>query len=209
MNKLDYKFKDESLFKRAMTHSSRSAENYERLEFLGDGILDFVVGEYLFKHCQDDEGKLTVIRSHFVAENNLCKVFDCLGLEKYVLLGKSYQGEISKAIKCDVVEALIAAIYLDSDLATVTKYVEKHLNLSEFRNIKNDNYKSQLQELVQASFKCKMQYVTEPVKDGFTSAFYMDEDKISSGKGQSKLEAEQAAAQKAIKKLFLIKNEKN
>lgn len=209
MNKIGYKFKDEKLFHRAMTHGSKSAENYERLEFLGDGILDFVVGEYLFKHSADDEGKLTVIRSHFVAESNLCKVFDKLGLEKYVQLGKSYQGEVSKAIKCDMVEALIAAIYLDSDLKTVTEFIEKHLNLSEFRDIKNDNYKSQLQELVQASFKCKMQYVTEPAKNGFTSIFYMDEDKVSKGKGQSKLEAEQDAAEKAIKKLFLIKNEKN
>lgn len=205
MNKIGYKFKDESLFKRAMTHSSKSAENYERLEFLGDGILDFVVGEYLFKHSGEAEGKLTVIRSHFVSENNLCKVFDKLGLEKFIELGKSYQGEVSKAIKCDIMEALIAAIYLDSNLKRVTEFIEKQLNLCQFRDIKDDNYKSQLQELVQASFKCKMQYVTEPSEEGFKSSFYMDEDKISSGKGKSKMEAEQEAAQKAIKKLFLIK----
>ncbi len=205
MSKLSYKFKNNALFKRALTHSSLTDENYERLEFLGDGILDFVVGEYLFHHCGDDEGRLTVLRSHYVAENYLSKVFDSLELEKEVRVGKSYQGAISKAIKCDIMEALIAAIYLDSDMATVTKFIEENLKLADFKNVKNDNYKSQLQEYIQSSFKCKMQYVTERDKDGFKSAFYMDEDKISTGKGGSKIEAEQKAAHKALKKLF--KNE--
>ncbi len=204
MNKLGYKFKNKELLERALTHSSKSDKNYERLEFLGDGILDFVVGEYLFKHCKEDEGQLTVIRSHFVSENNLCKVFDNLDLENDVMLGKSYRGQVSKAIKGDIVEAIIAAIYLDSDLVTATAFIEKHLNLADFKSIKNDNYKSELQELIQASFKCKMQYITESCEDGgFISTFCMDEDKIASGKGESKIEAEQDAAHNAIKKLFV------
>lgn len=207
MNKLGYQFKNERLLNRALTHSSSSAENYERLEFLGDSILDFVVGEYLFKHCSEDEGKLTVKRSHFVSENYLCSVFDRLGLGNDVILGKAQRGQISKAIKGDVVEAIIAAIYLDSDMDTVRKFIEKELKLSEFKNIVNDNYKSQLQELVQASFKCKMQYDTvSDGKDGFISTFFMDEDKICEGMGKSKQEAEQNCAQKAIDKLFLINN---
>ena len=205
MSKIGYKFKNRALFDRAMTHASLSAENYERLEFLGDGILDFVVGEYLFKALQDGEGKLTVLRAHFVSENYLSTVFDKLGLEKEVKLGKSYKGEISKSIKGDIVEALIAAIYLDSDLETVVRFIEKSLALADYKNVKNDNYKSQLQELVQASFKCHMRYVTEKTEKGFKSSFYMDEDKIASGKGGSKLEAEQDAAKKAIDKLFLPK----
>lgn len=202
--KLGYTFKNQDLLKRALTHSSKSEQNYERLEFLGDGILDFVVGEYLFKASKEDEGGLTVIRSHFVAENNLSKVFDELELEKHVELGKSYKGKISKAIKCDIVEAVIAGIYLDSDLATVTKFIEKTLRLDSFREIKNDNYKSQLQELVQANFKCKMHYETSPCDEGFVSEFYMDEDLIASGKGTTKIEAEQQAAKTSIQKLFLI-----
>lgn len=206
MSKINYAFKNQELLERALTHSSKSEKNYERLEFLGDGVLDFVVGEYLFRHCSEDEGQLTVLRSHFVSESNLCKIFDMLELEKDVILGKSYHGQISKAIKGDIVEAVIAAIYLDSNLDTAAAFIEKTLNLSDFKNIKNDNYKSQLQELVQANFKCKMQYDTQPKDNGFISSFYMDEDKIASGKGQSKIEAEQEAARKAIKKLFLIKD---
>ena len=206
MSKLDYDFKNVQLLQRAMTHSSKSDQTYERLEFLGDGILDFVVGEYLFKHCGEDEGSLTVKRSHFVSENYLCGVFDKLELREMVSLGKSYKGEISKAIKGDIVEALIAAIYLDSDIKTVTKFIEKHFHLENFRSIKDDNYKSQLQELIQANFKCKMSYKTEADSNGFVAYFYMDEDKISSGKGASKLEAEQEAAKCAIKKLFVNVN---
>lgn len=206
MSKLNYKFKNKVLLDRALTHSSKSEENYERLEFLGDSILDFVVGDYLFKHCKEDEGALTVTRSHFVSENYLCKVFDDLDLGKEVQVGKSFKGQLSKAIKGDIVEAIIAAMYLDSDLETVTNFIVNTLNLESFKDIKNDNYKSQLQELVQASFKCKMQYVTEPIENGFSSIFYMDEDAIERGFGASKIEAEQDAAKKSIKKLFLIEN---
>ena len=116
VEKVKHKFKNKELLERALTHSSKSDKNYERLEFLGDGILDFVVGEYLFKHCKEDEGQLTVIRSHFVSENNLCKVFDDLDLENDVMLGKSYRGQVSKAIKGDVVEAIMLQFILTATL---------------------------------------------------------------------------------------------
>ena len=204
MSNISYKFKDESLKKRALTHSSKSPENYERLEFLGDSILDFVVGDYLFQNTQKTEGELTVLRSHFVSENNLCKVFDELDIEKEVILGKSYKGAISKAIKCDIVEAIVGAIYLDAGLDRAKKFIVEKLSLSNFENVVDDNYKSKLQELVQANFKCKMSYVTQKEDDGFVSSFYMDEDKISTGNGHDKVSAEQDAAEKAIKILFKI-----
>lgn len=202
--KLGYIFKNKDLLTRALTHSSKSAENYERLEFLGDGILDFIVGEYLFKQSDMDEGKLTVLRSHFVSEANLCKVFDKLQLENHVILGKSYQGKLSKAIKGDVVEAIIAGIYLDGGLEKAKEFIIKTLELKKYKSVVDDNYKSQLQELIQSSFKCKMQYITEKDEnsENFTSKFYMDEDEISTGYGKSKLEAEQNAAHVAITKLF-------
>ncbi len=203
-NKIGYNFADQNLFKRAVTHSSKSEENYERLEFLGDGILDFVVGEYLFTHTNEKEGKLTVLRSHYVSENNLCKIFDRLNISSEVILGKSYQGEISKAIKGDIIEAIIASIYLDGGLEEAKKFIYRNFELENFANVVDDNYKSKLQELVQSSFKCHMQYKTEPNEKGFISTFYMDEDAISLGQGLSKIEAEQQAAKKAIEKLFLI-----
>lgn len=204
MNNLGYKFKDKNLYNRALTHASKSDKNYERLEFLGDGILDFLVGDYLFRNMQEDEGHLTVTRSHFVSENYLAKVFDSLNIEKEVMVGKSYKEKISKSVKSDVVEALIAGIYLDGGLEGAKKFVYEKFNLASFRDIVDDNYKSQLQELVQASFKCKMQYVTEKTDNGFHSTFMMDEDEIASGEGQSKIEAEQQAAHNSIKKLFKV-----
>ena len=205
--KLGYEFKDKKLLQRALTHSSKSDDNYERLEFLGDSILDFLVGEYFFQNCSDAEGKLTVLRSHYVSENYLSQIFDKLGIEKNVIVGKSYQGKLSKAIKADIVEALIAAIYLDGKqkgLALAREFILKNFDLAGYKNIQDDNYKSKLQELVQGNFKCKMQYITEPSENGFESSFFMDEDKISSACGKSKIEAEQQAAKLAIEKLFLL-----
>lgn len=206
MKNLNYKFKDEKLLLRALTHSSKSEQNYERLEFLGDSILDFLVGEYFYLNCGEGEGRLSVLRSNYVSENYLVKIFDKLNLSKNVLLGKSYQGEISKSIKGDVVEALIAAIYLDGGIENAKKFIYKHFNLENFKNINDQNYKSKLQELIHGNFKCKMRYDTIADNDGFVSYFYMDEDKISSGYGKSKQDAEQMAAKEAIDKLFLINN---
>ena len=144
------------------------------------------------------------MRSQFVSENHLVTIFDKLQLGKYVKLGKSYQGEISKAIKGDVVEAILGAIYLDGGLQQAKKFVEQHFGLDDYKNMVDENYKSRLQELVQGNFKCKMSYVTQPCENGFTSSFYMDEDEIASGEGRSKAEAEQQAAKLAIEKLFLL-----
>ena len=204
MSKIGYEFKDKALIKRALTHSSKSPQNYERLEFLGDSILDFIVGDYLFKNSNKSEGQLTVLRAHFVSEANLCKVFDQLEIEDEIILGKSWKGALSKAVKCDIVEAIIAGIYLDGGIEEARKFIVEKLALDSFETVIDDNYKSRLQELIQANFKCKMTYVTEKDGDGFTSTFYMDEDKITSGFGTDKISAEQSCAEKAIKILFKI-----
>ena len=204
MKNLNYKFKNENLLKRAFVHSSKSEQNYERLEYLGDSILDFITSEYFYLNCQDNEGKLSVIRSHFVSENYLSKLFDKLELTSLVQMGKSFQGELTKSIKGDVIEALIAALYLDGGMEVAKNFIYQNFDLQNYKNIIDDNYKSKLQELIQGNFKCKMKYETYADKEGFISEFYMDEDKISLGKGKSKQEAEQMAAKEAIDKLFLV-----
>lgn len=201
---IGYNFKDPKILKQALTHSSFSSENYERLEFLGDSILDFLVGEYFYKNCEESEGKLTVLRSHFVSENYLALLFDKLNLKDNVILGKSYQGEISKAIKGDIIEAILAGIYLDGGINEAKRFIERYFELDSYKKIKDDNYKSRLQELVQGHFKCKICYETIPCEEGFEATFCMDEDKISKAKGKSKQEAEQNCAKLAINKLFLI-----
>ncbi len=201
---LGYEFKDKKLLTLALTHCSKSSKNYERLEFLGDSILDFVVGDYFFKNTDKNEGELTVLRSRFISEQYLSKVFDELNLEEEVLVGKSYKGAISKAIKCDVIESIIAAIYIEAGLDEAKKFIEEKLHLSNYENVKDTNYKSQLQELIQANFKCKMTYQTEKVDDKFISKFFMDDDEIAMGEGLSKAEAEQNCARVVINLLFKI-----
>lgn len=200
--KIDYKFVDQNLLTTALTHPSKSKENYQRLEFLGDSILNFLVGEFLFAHSDKHEGELTVLRSHYVSEDYLAKCFDEMNLAEDVILGKSMNNEITPAIKGDVIEAIIAAIYLDSDLTQARKFVIDKLHIEGFESAENDNYKSQLQELVQANFKCTMKYETTKVEDYFEAKFYMDEDLIAVGYGKDKTKAEQNCAYVAISKLF-------
>ncbi len=201
--KIDYKFKNKNLLITALTHPSKSKNNYQRLEFLGDSILNFLVGEFLFKNCDKQEGELTVLRSHYVSENHLAECFDEMNLESDVITGKSLNGEITTAIKGDIVEAIIAGIYLDSDLQQARKFIIEKLHIEDFENAKDDNYKSQLQELVQANFKCAMKYETVKVEEMFEAKFYMDEDLVATGYGKDKTKAEQNCAYVAINKLFV------
>lgn len=200
--KIDYTFRDKKLLTRALTHPSKSKENYQRLEFLGDSILNFVVGDYLFRHCDKQEGELTVLRAHYVSENHLCKCFDEMNLSGDVITGKSLKQELTPAIKGDIVESIIAGIYLDGGLDKATEFIKNKLHIEDFENAKDDNYKSQLQELVQANFKCSIKYVTTKVDDNFEAKFYMDDDLISTGYGKDKTKAEQNCAYVALRKLF-------
>lgn len=201
--KIGYSFKDKALLTSALTHPSKSKDNYQRLEFLGDSILGFLVGEYLYGHSEKHEGELTVLRSHYVSEKHLAECFDEMGLFEEVIVGKSMNGEITPAIKCDIIEAIIAGIYLDSDMQTARKFVIEKLHIEEFENAKNDNYKSQLQELIQANFKCAIKYETVKVGDNFEAKFFMDDDCIATGFGKDKTSAEQNCAYVALSKLFV------
>ena len=200
--KLGVEFENRKYIDEALTHPSKSKNNYQRLEFLGDSILDFLVGEYLFLQSNKSEGDLTVLRAHFVSEEYLSECFDKLGIEDELNLGKSLQGKVTRAIKGDVFEAIIGAIYLEKGIEFTRNFIIERLNLANFENVENNNYKSELQELVQANFKCTMKYVTERERDNFVAHFYMDEDMISTGYGKDKIGAEQNAAFVAIKKLF-------
>lgn len=204
MVEIGVKFKDKNLLSQALTHCSKSPENYERLEYLGDSILDFVVGEYFFKNTAKQEGELTVLRSRFISEQYLSSIFDELGLEKDVEVGKSYKGAISKAIKADIVESIIAVVYLENGLDFTREFIAQKLHLDSYEKVKDTNFKSQLQELIQANFKCKMTYQTEKIDDKFISKFFMDDDEIAKGEGLSKTEAEQNCAREVINLLFKV-----
>lgn len=202
-DKIGFKFKNRKLINVALTHPSKSKENYQRLEFLGDSILDFLVGEYLFKNSDKNEGDLTVLRSHFVSEEYLSECFDRLQIEDELFLGKSLKNKVTRAIKGDVFEAIVGAIYLEFGLEDVRNFIIKNLQLENFNNVEDTNYKSQLQELVQANFKCTMKYETEKEEEIFVAKFFMDEDLIATGYGKDKLSAEQNCAFVALNKLFV------
>ena len=202
-DKIGFKFKNRKLNNPALTHPSKSKENYQRLEFLGDSILDFLVGEYLFKNSDKNEGDLTVLRSHFVSEEYLSECFDRLQIVDELFLGKSLKNKVTRAIKGDVFEAIVGAIYLEFGLEDVRNFIIKNLQLENFNNVEDTNYKSQLQELVQANFKCTMKYETEKEGEIFVAKFFMDEDLIATGYGKDKLSAEQNCAFVALNKLFV------
>lgn len=126
-NILGYNFKDYTLLIRALTHRSKTKKNYERLEFLGDSVLSFVIAEVLYKQFTDlAEGKLSQLRSKLVKGTTLAQLASSLKMDEYIILGASEQGGHKREkILEDVFEAVIGAIYLDSDFATVKKVILK------------------------------------------------------------------------------------
>lgn len=201
----NYSFKDEKLFERAMTHSSFSKDNYQKLEFLGDSILDFVVGEYFFKNADGKEGELTKLRSRFVSEDYLCKVFDSLELSKHAIVGKSFKGELTDAIKADMVESVIGAIYLDSDFETVKSIVLDILRLENYKQVEDNDFKTQFQELMQAKGKVVEYKVLSRSGENHDPTFeigaFVDGECLAKASASSKQKAENISAQRALNNL--------
>ena len=141
---LEITFKTD-LIKTALTHSSFSSKNYERLEFLGDSILDFLIADILYKNSKYKEDQLTRARAFVVSEENLSQIFDKLNISPMVKLGKSCK-EITKAIKCDIVESIVACIYWESGLEACNLFIIENFDI----NAKEQkDYKTQFQEFAQ------------------------------------------------------------
>ena len=215
---LGYEYKDQKLLKRALSHSSYANEShqnpllsYERLEFLGDSILGFVVADYLYATFPDKlEGELTKIRAELVCEKNLAAIARELSLGNYLLLGHGEGqggGRDRSGILCDVMEALIAAAYLDSGFESAKGIVVRLILPKLTSVLSTRDYKTELQELVQ---KKKNQVITyELVGESgpdhckeFSVCVLLNGNAVGEGSGSSKKRAEQAAAKMAIEKLF-------
>ena len=213
--RLNIEPKDMSLYKNAFSHSSyvnehKAKNDYERLEFLGDAVLDLVVADYLYTHYKETEGEMTKIRASYVCENaNYCYATG-LGLSKYILVGHGEQkegGNLKKAIVADIFEALMGAIYIDLGFSTVRNVILKVV----VPYIENPNvtffsdYKSSLQEYVQTeqkSLEYKLVNEEGPAHDKrFTVDVVIDSIVYGTGIGTSKKEAEQEAAKVALNKL--------
>lgn len=222
-DKLNYNFKNKALLKQALTHSSwanegkNNGESNERLEFFGDSILSLVISEYLYKNRKDlEEGSLSKYRAEIVCEPSLSRCAKEIRLGSYLLMGKGEEatgGRERDSILADAMEALIAAIYLDSNLNNVGNII---LNL--FKKIIDEvlsgliyrDYKTKLQEVTQRMGIGKITYelINEYGPDHnktFVIRVQIADLQLGEGYGRSKKEAEQYAAMEALNKLGIIK----
>lgn len=183
------------LFVQATTHASCSAINYERLEFLGDSILNFVVSEYLFQKKDYNEGNLSRARSNLVSKQHLSAVFDDLKVDKYVKTGKSL-GALTANIKCDIVEALIAAYYLKNGVAKAKEFVVDILKIEEVDLLETD-YKTMLQERLQKDGK-SFEYKFKECFHKFQCQLFVEEKLFCTAEGHSKSECAQQCAKQAL-----------
>ena len=210
---IGYQFKDEKLLRQALTHSSFANEKHlkklsdnERLEFLGDAVLEVVSSEFLYHNYPDiPEGELTKLRASIVCEPTLALCTEPLSLGDYLYLGKGEDqtgGRKRKSILSDALEAIIGAIYLDGGFAPARAFVLKYIMTDiEHKKLFYDS-KTILQEIVQAGHgSLRYELVEESGPDhnkNFTVDLFIDDQKVSSGSGHTKKAAEQEGAYKAI-----------
>lgn len=216
-----YEFRDKELFCRALTHSSYANEHRmakkqcnERLEFLGDAVLELVSSDFLYhKYPDKPEGELTKIRASIVCEPTLAYCAADIHLGSYLLLGKGEEatgGRERNSVVSDAMEALIGAIYLDGGFASAKEFIQKFI-LSDLENKKLFyDSKTILQEMVQAKFTENVRYVLEKEEGpdhnkSFTTSAYIGEECYGTGSGRTKKASEQEAAYQTI--LMLRKKE--
>ncbi len=211
--KLGYKFKNQAHLKIALTHkSAKNGHNNERLEFLGDAVMDLIVGEYLFKKFSSDEGDLSKLRAALVNESSFSKFAKFLGIGENLNMSLSEErngGREKPSLLSDAFEAIMGAVYLESGLQNTARIATTILEILYPRISFNElvkDYKTALQELTQAKFGVTPEYVLlgssgPDHKKSFEMAALVGGKRLSSAVGASKKEAEQKCAQIAIELL--------
>lgn len=207
---IEYKFKNIDLLIEALTHSSYANEHAlksnERMEFLGDAVLELSMSKYLFNAIDLDEGVLTKTRAKAVCEEALDLYASKINLPKYIMLGKGEEnsgGRQRPAIIADAFEAVLGAVFLDGGFEAAYEIVKKFI-IPFFKELQFKDYKSILQEKLQSE-KRNIRY--EIIKDfgpannkTFEAAVYMDDILMGTGVGKTKKEAQQQAAKSALAK---------
>ena len=215
---LGYEFRDLSLLRNALTHSSsinethqQYYENNERLEFLGDAVLETVISEHLYRSLpREEEGRLTRLRASIVCEASLAEIGQQLGVGQALVLGRGEEqsgGRKRNSMIADGVEAIIGAIYLDGGFAEAQKTVLRLFDSviqRAFEGKLHSDYKTALQERLQVNGDVSIQYVLDrqegPDHDKvFYTSVVVNGVILGSGRGRSKKEAEQNAAREAMK----------
>ncbi|OIJ13197.1 ribonuclease III [Anaerobacillus alkalilacustris] len=220
LESLEIQFDNEKLIIQAFTHSSyvnehriRPFDDNERLEFLGDAVLELAVSQYLFKKFETmSEGEMTKLRAAIVCEPSLAKFATYLNFGEIVLLGKGEEmtgGRERPALLADVFESFVGALYLDQGLEAVYHFLSVTIypKIDEGAFSHMMDFKSQLQEFIQRDGLGAIQYQIVQERGPahareFVSEVILNETKLGVGVGRSKKEAEQQAAQKALEKLM-------
>ena len=212
---LDYKFKDTELLNEALTHSSikknnnhKKVFNYERLEFLGDRILGFIISDLLFKKFPDfQEGDLSILFQKYTNTKFLSKVAIRLNLNKFVVVQKGDSLEKKDSIMSDLIESIIAAIYIDTNIDNARLFIEnKILNNLKIKHIIDKHPKTLLQEYSLKYFKMIPDYKIEekhgPDHDPhFRVNVYINSHNYAVGEGSSIQKAQENAAKNLLKKM--------
>ena len=215
--RIGYQFHDIALLSQALTHSSftneqkiNKAKHYERLDFLGDAVLELVSSEFLFKeHGDTPEGALTKMRASMVCEPSLAFCARDLELGQFMRLGKGEEntgGRHRDSITSDAMEAVIGAIYLDGGMEPAKAFIDRFiLSDLEDKQLFYDS-KSNLQELIQGKLKKEFHYElleeSGPEHDKtFEVEVFMEQESLGKGSGRTKKAAEQPAAYKAVLRL--------
>lgn len=201
---------DKNLLMEALTHSSysnehKNAKNYERLEFLGDAVLELIISEYFFENTNLKEGEMTKKRSSFVCEQALAHYSKSLGIDKLIRVGHGQIDNVNDTIIADVFESVLGAIYLTQGLNVAREYVKEIIvPYIEQDFMFLDDYKTLLQELVQTNRRSLEYVLTKEYGKAHNKTFevevQIDGIVYGRGKGKSKKDAEQHAAFDAYKK---------
>ncbi len=207
--KINYSFKNKIYLSTALTHSSKSKNNNERLEYLGDAVINLAISDHLIKNFTDlDEGSLSILRANLVSRATLSKVASQLGLESYLKIGKSLLNQENKKISIygNAFEALIGGIFLDKDFSQAASVVINLLaqEIESHAKNKSKDKKTLLQEeLQQRKVDLPIYKLNDENEENFNVICEVRElDLLSEGQGKNKKEAEQNAAANLLEKLI-------
>ena len=210
MNTLGYQFKNPALLKRALTHPSMGADDNQRLEFLGDAVLQYIMSDILYHtHPKDREGSLTHLRALLVCEAALSQVARSLHVGDALIMDKGEVltgGRNKPSVLCDAMEAILAAVYLDGGLEEARAIVKRHWPKPEEVHRPMQDSKGALQEHLQKDGGDAPTYQIlaqdgPPHDRTFEAAVYRYGVELARGSGKTKKQAEQAAALAALEKL--------
>ncbi len=216
-NNIGHKFKDKNLLINALTHTSyafeRHTESNEKLEFLGDSILEFISSKYIYKNFPNlKEGEMTKVRATVVCEDSLYKIAKKHNFSDFLYLGKSERAnnkEVRPAIMADSVEAVIAALYFDAGLEEAERFIVENLKDEievASKHVGEKDYKTVLQEILQQHGEVKIEYdiIKEEGPDHdktFTAQIKYNDKPLTIGIGKTKKSAQMEAAKKAIEEI--------